>query len=116
MSNSNGYETFRLKRNGTDIEFVGKLLAAVSSDPEQLGDRWTELTLYTTKGGSFVSQSIGKSVLPMEKDIYDCEVYKTVNEASEFFKRDGRTTWLSRQMFAEIHKSTPGFDVVERVD
>lgn len=115
--NGNQYQEVRLPRDtDKDMVFEGRLIAEVSSDPANLGDRWTELALYQTKGGKFVAYSVGKSNLPGEGDIPNCEAYPSAEAAAEFFKRKGRITWLSVEMYSKIKEALPDFDVVERVE
>lgn len=116
---TNGYQLYRLPRTNhqqeSDIMFEGKVVAFVSSDPEELGDRWTELTLYETRGGKFVAQSVGKTVYPNERNFESCEVFSTLPEVRPFFKVKGKVTWLSKQMFDEISRTYPEFDDALRV-
>lgn len=108
----------RLKRdNNTDLVFTGRLVARVTSDPSEFGGRWTELKVYETRGGQYVSQSLGLTEIPGEHDRSVCLVSTTLEAAAEFFKVKGRATWLSREMYKSIGKAFPHFVMpAERVE
>lgn len=60
--------SFRLPRTGdVDLAFEGTLLADESS---RAGDasRWTEVRIYSTDSGKFVTEMVGRSIRPGETD------------------------------------------------
>ena len=69
--------------NQPDMKFFGALLVDVSEEP--LGDRWTELALYLTKGGSFICHEIGHSKTNRERTKYKLKVCETFDEVKDFF-------------------------------
>lgn len=117
MTQMNNFQEIRLVRDkGNEVVFQGRLEAEVSSDPERVNDRWTELRLYITKGGNFVAESTGCSALPHEGNIVNCQAFDKLEEAAKFFTDKGRVTWLSLRMYEEIRKVHPDFRTEERVE
>lgn len=111
------FTEIRLQRNlQCDLTFEGVEVAAVSSDPEKIGGRWTELYLYVTKGGRFVAQSVGRSTINGEGDISNVQVFDRIGDVADFYTDRGRVTWLSQKMYAAIRRCYPSFDSSESVE
>ena len=71
---------YHLKNDGDfELEFDGELLASVSSH-SPTSRRWTELNLYKTATGKYVVQSIGRSNVSGEVDMFACHVYDNTYE------------------------------------
>lgn len=86
-----------------DIIFTGELIASVSSSPEQSRSdysgstgRWTELSLYRTKGGKYVCESIGRTQWQGEHDRHSGAVCDTPEAVCEFFGNG----WLAKELYA----------------
>jgi len=99
-------ETFTLEiDNAPSIRFAGELIAsAASSDNQAMGggyisqnDRWTELSLYKTKGGKFICHRIGRTRWYGERDRFSGKVCETLIEVKEFFGH----RWLAKELYAE---------------
>ena len=94
------YESHTVKAgNGPDLAFEGTLLGSVTS--HRAGNpRWTELSLFKTKAGSYVSQVIGKSSVAGENNRYR-SAHGTVDIALGIFKRNGDLTWLAKDLLEQ---------------
>ena len=82
------YEVERTSQ--ADIRFDGEMLAEVSSEtlcwrPAD-SNLWTELTLYKTKGGSYVAQKVKRTWWQGEREFNDAAVCKDAGEVLDFFQ------------------------------
>jgi hypothetical protein len=69
---------FRLSRPGQlDLVFDGELLAEVASKDEPDQPRWTEIRVYKTATDKYVTELVGKSVVPGERDRININVAET---------------------------------------
>ncbi len=101
--------------NAPNIRFTGELIAKVSSSPDKaLGSnysgqtgRWTELTLYKTRGGKFVCHQIGRTQWQGERDRHTGKVCETLAEVKEFFGH----RWLAKDLY-----DSAKIDTAEDVD
>lgn len=108
-------EQFIVKRDGErDLKFVGEKIASVSSSSNNASSsysgstgRWTELTLYRTKGGKYVCQQIGRTCWQGEKDRYSGLVCETADKVAEFFGHG----WLAKELYEAAE-----MDVSEQVE
>lgn len=101
--------TFVIKRdNEPDLQFTGSLLGFASNrkfqdlpntdveaKPSQNTNRWTELALYLTKGGSYVCHQANYSLLPGEHNKFDARVTKVKDEVTDFFGY----RWLAKTLY-----------------
>ncbi len=84
---------FRLQRPAhADLLFTGELLADVSSKDNPRQSRWTEIRIYRTTKGLYVTEDIGRSIVPNEKDRVSVHVCSTVDDLRVALQRrqDGR--------------------------
>jgi len=86
---------FVLERDGLGpLTFEGFELSHVSTETSYK-DRWVELTLYRTTGGSYITQVVGQSRRPGEVPRTSIKVHDTATQAvHSFVKR--KTLELSR--------------------
>ncbi len=106
---------FTIKRdNAPDLKFTGELVAAASSSANNASSsysgsvgRWTELSLYRTKGGKFVCQSEGCTQWQGEHNRHAAAVCETPEAVCEFFG----SSWLAKELYENA-----GIDCAERVD
>lgn len=86
--------------NNVDLKFNGVLLSGTSSRrPGQ--DRWTDLSLYRTDNGKYVIVSIGRSVVPGERDRNSAYLVDTAAGVRKSLLRYGKTgPYLTRQALA----------------
>lgn len=99
---------FKLFRNqGKPLSFIGDVVAHASTKAA-FKPRWTELTLYITKKGSFISHSSGVTTLKKEMNIVEAEVFSELEAALEFFKnKEGEFTWVSNQILLQAQEKFP---------
>lgn len=91
--------------NAPSVRFTGELVASVSSsDNQAMGSsysgqtgRWTELSLYKTKGGKFICHQVGRTRWQGERDRFSAKVCETLVEVKEFFGH----RWLAKALYAE---------------
>lgn len=91
--------------NAPNIRFTGELVgSAASSDNQAVGrsysgqtGRWTELSLYKTKGGKFICHQVGRTCWQGEHDRFSGKVCETLAEVKEFFGH----RWLAKELYAE---------------
>ncbi|MCP0917960.1 hypothetical protein MUB04_15590 [Acinetobacter indicus] len=99
---------FVVKRTDeADLEFTGSLIGFASNrkfpehqeegqaEPNAPTTRWTVLSLYLTKGGSYVCNQVKYSINPGEYDKVDTLVTKDKNEVSNFFGY----RWLAKKLY-----------------
>lgn len=81
------------RQNGNVLEFVGDVIADVSSRDEYPDSpRWTEIRIYRTADERWVVEQVGRSVLPGEVDrvtAHECRAPARVRAVLE--RRDKRT-------------------------
>ena len=77
-------ENFRIPRDGdVDLAFSGEMIGFGSSE-EPGRDRWFEVRIFKTTGGTYVVNGRGVSLLPAERDrnwAYICETADDVVDA-----------------------------------
>lgn len=97
-------ETFLVEvDNKPNIKFTGEELAhSSSSDNQAMGSnysgnvgRWSELTLYKTKGGKYICEQIGRTRWDGERDRKSGEVCETIEEVKAFFGH----RWLAKELY-----------------
>lgn len=107
--------TYTLENDGApDVRFTGELLASVASSNNNASSyysgstgRWSTLSLYKTKGGRFVAQSIGHTQWQGEHTRYKVGVCETVEEVAKFFGHG----WLAKHLYHDA-----GLEVVQDVE
>jgi len=89
---------------GPNLKFVGEKIASTESSWKQARSdfsgetgRCEELTLYRTKGGSFVCYKASLTQWQGERDIYSGAVCKTEEEVCAFFGHG----WLAKELYEE---------------
>ena len=66
---------YRLTRAGdVDLEFTGECLADTSSRERADQPRWSEVRIYRTDSGKYVTEMIGRSIVPGEIDRINVQV------------------------------------------
>ncbi|WP_150139439.1 hypothetical protein [Candidatus Enterovibrio escicola] len=99
-------ETFTLDiDNAPNVLFTGELVAnTASSDNQAIGSsyndqtgRWTELSLYKTKGGKFICHQVARTRRQDERDHFSGKVCETLEAVKEFFGH----RWLSKELYAK---------------
>jgi hypothetical protein len=69
---------FRIERSGAlDLEFNGELLADVSSRLDNQ-PRWTEVRIYKTSSGKYVTETLGLSEYRGERERRDVQIVDNV--------------------------------------
>jgi hypothetical protein len=112
---SNRFQRYVLKRDGeADVRFTGERIAEASSSAERSrGDysgttgRWTELSLYRTKGGKYVCHSVGRTQWQGEHDRYATEVCNSEAAVVNYLGHG----WLAKELYAEA-----GIDAAEEIE
>lgn len=116
VSERGDMETITLELdNEPDIRFTGECIAKVaSSDNNASGSsfsgqagRWTELTLYKTKGGKYVCHQIGRTRWQGERDRYSGKVCDSLDAVVAFFGH----RWLAKELY-----DTAGIDASKPID
>lgn len=106
LDEDSGMKTFTLEiDNAPNVRFTGELIAsAVSSDNQATGSsysgqtgRWTELSLFKTKGGKYICHQVGRTRWQGERDRFSGEVCETLEDIKEFFGH----RWLAKELYAE---------------
>ena len=101
-------ETYTVERdNERDITFTGERIGFGTSRTPYKDDRWTELSLYKTKGGKFVCSEIGYTKWQGEQTRYKAEVCETTEEVVEFFGHG----WVSKELYSDA-----GIDTAINID
>ncbi len=71
----------RLERTGKpDLEFQGNEVASTTSNPGGLKKRWTELKVFKTVGGRYVTQILGLSEVEGERTRSSVRVLEDLND------------------------------------
>jgi hypothetical protein len=88
--------------NGADLRFAGERIAIAHSAPppggnQQRSGRWTELVLFRTDTGRFVTVEIGHTTLKGEITRRRAEVLDTPAEVIGFFGHG----WLSKEIYRQ---------------
>ena len=107
-------QEYEVKRDGArDLRFVGEELAQVQSSPHDCDanfsrsvGRWTELTLYQTKGGKYVAAERRFTLRTNEVDRFAAAVCDTGDDVVEYLG----TGWLAKWLYSEA-----GLDTAEEV-
>lgn len=82
MSSSN--ERIVLERtNKAGIEFKGRLLASSTSDPHKIKSRWTEIKLFKSVEGKFITQILGLSNVKGEVTRSTVKIAETPEELTD---------------------------------
>ncbi len=85
---------FRLtRRGGVPLEFEGRILADETSRRDDQ-PRWSEVRLYLTDNGAYVSEVTGRSILNGERDLTEVRVTTDPAQVREDLMRktrDGKT-------------------------
>lgn len=80
---------YRLQRAGAvDLAFEGECLADLSSR-ESGRPRWTEIRIYRTSTGKYVTEVVGRSSVPSEVDRLNVRVVDTADGIAEALARKG---------------------------
>lgn len=96
-----------VRTNEVPLNFVGDVVAfaTTNNNTNARKTRWTELTLYETKSGKFVSESVGVSTHDYEMNITYAEVFDRLPDAIQFFRnKDGHFTWASGQIIEQARE------------
>lgn len=97
-------EQYTVERDGARaLKFTGEELASARSHADQaMGSswsgsvgRWTELTLYKTKGGKYVCEKIERTQWQGERDRYSGATCDSTEEVMEFFGHG----WLAKELY-----------------
>lgn len=92
----NDYQNFELRNdNAPDVMFTGYQLGFATSKNERNIKRWTDLTIYVTKGGSYICEEIGRTTMDNETDRCTVEIVATIAEIIEFFGEG----WLAKKLY-----------------
>jgi hypothetical protein len=85
-----------------DLKFHGVLIAQVSSNSpegEPSKSRWSELSVYRTRGGKIVCHSVGKTIMSDEYELSDAKAFEFLDEIFEFFGFD----WLAKELYEDLN-------------
>lgn len=81
---------FRLTRAGAvDLEFTGECLADLSSRESNTQPRWSEVRIYRTESGKYVTEMVGRSIVPGEIDRINVQVVEQAEGIREALARKG---------------------------
>lgn len=98
-------QQYTIKNDGArNIKFTGEVLGHAASSPDTAHPkysrsvgRWTELTLYRTKGGKFVCEEVGHTQWQEEHDRHRAAVCDDQECVIEFFG----TGWLAKELYED---------------
>jgi hypothetical protein len=113
-------QIYTVKRDGDrDLKFTGDIIADVSSHsyqgPNQ--NRWTEITVYRTKGGKYVVSSIGRTCWQGEHDRHDATLCDTPEAVLDALRQDGYLSWIAKEALDELQTDDAFADIyAERID
>lgn len=101
-----------------DLQFEGEMLCNVSTrEPGQ--SRWTEIHIYKTNTGRWVTEVLGRSNVYHEHDIISAVVSNTPKELRDSLLRtkDGRTFMsdIAFEALEEAAKKDPEIETIESV-
>lgn len=83
--------------NGPEIEFHGQLLAEVSSrQPNK--DRWTELRVYKSDTGKYITESVGQTVFDHEHVRCKAAVFDKLEDITQAFDY----TVLAQKLYKKV--------------
>lgn len=87
---------YQLARPGqVYLSFEGELLATVDSKDADDQPRWTEIRIYRTDSGRWVTEIIGRSTIRGEKDRSKVTVCETPAEVRVSLRREDQITYLT---------------------
>lgn len=79
---------FRIQRDGDlDLSFEGELLVDMHSRDVPEMERWTEIRIYRSASGKYVTEMIGRSVVPGERDRVDVRVHSHPGDVPDGLRR-----------------------------
>ncbi len=115
-------ENYIVKRDGDrDLKFTGTVIADVSSHsyqgPNQ--NRWSEITVYRTKGGKYVVSTIGRTCWQGEHDRHGATLCDTPEAVVDALRQeeDGYLSWLAKTALDELQQDAAFTDVTaETID
>lgn len=89
-------QDFRVQRTGDrDLVFSGVLLADLSSRDHAGQTRWTEIRVYRTDAGKYVTEQIGRSTVRGEIDRRDVKVVDAATEVHVALRRRADNPYLT---------------------
>jgi hypothetical protein len=98
-------ETYNLRNdNGRDVKFAGWMLTEVSSHSNQgpSQNRWTEISIYRTRGGKYIVQIVGLTCYQGESNRYEVTVCATEDEVVKALEGgEGQLGWLAKDALDE---------------
>lgn len=104
--------SFRIDRDGMSaLEFDGVCLARVSTH-RAWKHRWTELEIYRTEGGKYVSVSVGQSTQSGEDALRSARVCHTAQELVQSFISRSRGS-LSQPALAVLDDAAAVDDAID---
>jgi hypothetical protein len=100
-------ETYKLIRDGKrDLSVTGTIVATASSRIGRDGqsqNRWTVLTLYKTKSGKFVVQSVGHTLWMGESTRYAATVCENEEAVVEALTQNEYLSELAKELLDDAH-------------
>lgn len=85
-------QSFRIARQGAvDLTFDGVLLAEESTRDEPGQTRWTEVRIYRTDTGKYVTETVGRSTRRGETDRITVFVHDSPADVPAGLRRKGRS-------------------------
>lgn len=122
---------FRIERDGNlDLAFNGEKLADISSrepgeapplegQPLPGFHRWTEIRIYRTSTGKYVTEMIGRSIVDGERDRIDVRVHHQPGDVPDGLRRQPKNylTKLALEALDEAAENDPALRgiVVEEI-
>jgi plasmid replication initiation protein len=93
------------------VRFEGTKLADVSSRSNS-GGRWTEITIFRTKGGRWIAQIVGRTQWQGEHDRHAVKIVETEAELVEALRDEyeGHLGWLAKEAL-----EAAGIDTAEEI-
>jgi hypothetical protein len=110
---------FRIERTGAlDLEFEGTVLTDLSSQEDNI-PRWTEIRIYKTSRGSYVTEMVGATTVSGERERRDVKIVNSPAELADALKRQprGYLTKLALEALDEAAENDPDIRpaVTERI-
>jgi hypothetical protein len=90
--------------SGRDVKFAGYVMADVTSHSNQgpSQNRWTEISIYRTRGGKYIVQIVGLTCYQGESNRYEVTVCATEDEVVKALEGgEGQLGWLAKDALDE---------------
>ena len=114
-------EKYRVERDGqTDLQFTGVCLADASNRAVDgpASNRWTEIRIYRTEAGRYVTSVVGVSCWQGETNRYTADVCDNAADVVIALEQDGWLSGVAKDVLAQAAQTDDAFRdvIVETVE